>query len=63
MDYGERRNELLTPLINKVKKAIEDVGKENSYTYIIDSATGVLLHIGTGADNVTAKVKAKLGIN
>lgn len=63
VDYGERRNELLTPLINKVKKAIEDVGKENSYTYIIDSATGVLLHIGTGADNVTAKVKAKLGIN
>jgi len=53
---------LLTPLIDKVKKAIEDVGTENGYTYIIDSATGVLLHIGSGADNVTAKVKTKLGI-
>ncbi|MDD4372495.1 MAG: OmpH family outer membrane protein [Bacteroidales bacterium] len=62
MDYSERRNELLTPLIDKVKKAIEDVGNDNGYTYIIDSATGVLLHIGTGADNVTAKVKTKLGI-
>ncbi|MBG0781176.1 MAG: OmpH family outer membrane protein [Bacteroidales bacterium] len=62
MDYSERRNELLTPLIDKVKKAIEDVGSEDGYTYIIDSATGVLLHIGTGADDVTPKVKTKLGI-
>ncbi|MDD3636325.1 MAG: OmpH family outer membrane protein [Bacteroidales bacterium] len=62
LDYSEHRNELLTPLIDKVKKAIEDVGTENGYTYIIDSATGVLLHIGSGADNVTAKVKTKLGI-
>lgn len=62
MEYGEKRNELLTPLIDKVKKAIEDVGAENNYTYILDSATGVLLHIGTNAENVTAKVKAKLGM-
>jgi outer membrane protein len=62
MDYSERRNELLTPLIDKVKKAIEDVGSEDGYTYIIDSATGVLLHIGAGADDVTPKVKTKLGI-
>lgn len=62
VEYGDKRNELLTPLIDKVKKAIDDVGKENNYTYIIDSATGVLLHIGANAENVTPLVKKKLGL-
>ncbi|MCK9290674.1 MAG: OmpH family outer membrane protein [Bacteroidales bacterium] len=61
-EYGEKRVELLTPLIDKVKKAIEDVGKEKGYAYILDAATGVLLHIGTGANDLTADVKAKLNI-
>lgn len=61
-EFGEKRVELLTPVIDKVKKAIEDVGKENGYTYIIDSATGVLLHVGAGADDVTKLVKTKLNL-
>lgn len=61
-EFGDKRVELLTPVINKVKKAIEDVGKENNYTYIIDSATGVLLHVGANADDVTNLVKAKLNL-
>ncbi len=61
-EFGEKRIELLTPLIDKVKKAIDDVGKEQGYTYIIDSATGVLLHIGPDADDVTKAVKTKLGL-
>jgi outer membrane protein len=60
LEFNEKRNELLNPLIAKVKKAIEDVGKEQGYTYIIDSATGVLLHIGANAENVLPQVKAKL---
>jgi len=59
-EFGDKRTELLKPVIDKVKKAIEDVGKEQGYTYILDSATGVLLHVGSTADNVTAQVKAKL---
>lgn len=59
-EFGDKRVALLTPLIDKVKKAIQDVGKENNYTYIIDSATGVMLHIGANADDVSPLVKAKL---
>ncbi|MFZ4463562.1 MAG: OmpH family outer membrane protein [Bacteroidales bacterium] len=59
-EFSDKRTELLTPVIDKVKKAIEDVGKEQGYTYILDSATGVILHIGANADNVTAAVKTKL---
>lgn len=59
-EFNEKRVELLNPLIEKVKKAIEDVGAEEGYTYILDAATGVLLHIGTGAQDLTPKVKAKL---
>ncbi|PKP52555.1 MAG: hypothetical protein CVT92_08345 [Bacteroidetes bacterium HGW-Bacteroidetes-1] len=62
VEFGDKRVELLTPLIEKVKKAIEDVGKENNYTYIIDSATGVLLHVGANADDVTKLVKVKLNL-
>ncbi|GAB1418303.1 OmpH family outer membrane protein [Bacteroidales bacterium] len=61
-EFGEKRVELLSPVIDKVKKAIDDVGKEYNYTYIIDSATGVLLHVGSDADDVTKLVKTKLGL-
>jgi outer membrane protein len=59
-EFNEKRAELLNPLIDKVRKAIEDVGAEEGYTYILDAATGVLLHIGTGSQDLTSKVKAKL---
>jgi outer membrane protein len=59
-EFNDKRVELLNPLIEKVKKAIEDVGAEEGYTYILDAATGVLLHIGSGAQDLTPKVKAKL---
>ncbi len=62
LEFGERRAELLTPLIEKIKKAIDDVGKEKGYAYIIDAATGVLLHVGSGANDLTTDVKAKLNI-
>lgn len=59
-EFNEKRVELLNPLIEKVKKAIDDVGAEEGYTYILDAATGVLLHIGAAAQDLTPKVKAKL---
>jgi outer membrane protein len=51
---------LITPLQDKLKKAIKDVGDENSSTFIFDSSA--LLHLGSNAVDVAPKVKAKLGI-
>ncbi len=60
-DLKEKENELLKPIIDKAKKAIEDVAKENGYTYIFDSSVGVLLY-SEASDDIMPLVKKKLGI-
>ena len=60
-DLGKKEKELTDPLIEKAKKAIEDVAKENNFTYIFDNSAGILLYSGGGED-VTALVKTKLGL-
>jgi outer membrane protein len=52
---------LLKPVQAIALKAIDEVAKENGFTYIIDSAVGVLLY-KTPGDDITALVKNKLGI-
>ena len=53
---------LLKPLLEKIQNAINTVGKEKGYTYILDLATGAAVYVGTDAVDVTKDVKAKLGI-
>jgi len=60
-DWQNKETELLTPIINKAKKAIEDVAKENGYTYVFDSSIGVLLYFEP-SDDIMPLVKKKLGI-
>ena len=61
-DLQNKQQELFNPLIEKVKKAIDDVSRENSYTYVFDVGTGALVFFENG-DNILPLVKAKLGIN
>ena len=56
------QQKLMQPVIEKIKKAIEQVGAENSFTYIIDESTQVFVYIAPTSDDVTALVKQKLGI-
>ena len=60
-DLQDKEAELLNPIVAKAKKAIEEVAKENGYTYIFDVATGSLLFYETG-DNILPLVKKKLGL-
>lgn len=39
-DYQKKMNEYLQPLIDKAKKAIEMVAKENGYKYVLDVTPG-----------------------
>ena len=57
----EREEQLLQPLIDKAKKAIEDVAKENGYTYVFDSGVGALLY-QQDSDDIMPLVKKKLGL-
>ncbi len=60
-DLQEKEMELTAPIIEKARKAVEDVAKENAYTYIFNSTEGLLLY-AEPTDDIMNKVKAKLGI-
>jgi outer membrane protein len=57
----KKEQELLEPIIEKARKAIEDVAKENGYTYILDTGTGAVLY-QPESDDILPLVKQKLGI-
>jgi outer membrane protein len=60
-DLQEKQEELLKPIVDKAKSAIAEVAKEMGYTYVFDSAMGVLLY-SEDSDNIIEMVKKKLGV-
>jgi outer membrane protein len=60
-DLGEYEGQLLDPLVEKARKAVNEVAKENGYTYILNTAQGMVLYSESG-DDITPLVKEKLGI-
>jgi len=60
-DLEKKQNELLQPIIDKAKSAIEKVAKANGYTMIIDSRQGILLYAAETED-ILPLVKKELGI-
>ncbi|MDE5808424.1 MAG: OmpH family outer membrane protein [Muribaculaceae bacterium] len=60
-DLQRMQQELMQPIVAKIKNAIESVGKENGYSLIQESAA--VIYYGAPVDDITAKVKAKLGVN
>ena len=61
-EFESKRAELLKPILDKIQTAINNVGKEKGYTYVLDLATGAAVYVGTDAVDCTNDVKAKLGI-
>ena len=57
----DRQEELLKPIVDRAKAAIEEVGKENGYTYIFDAGVGTLLY-SQDSDDIMPLVKKKLGL-
>ena len=57
----ERQEALLKPIVDRAKKAIEEVGKENGYTYIFDAGIGTVLY-SQDSDDIMPLVKKKLGL-
>jgi len=58
-DVEEEKFRLIAPFQEKVQNAINEVAKENKYTYIFD--VSILLYYD-GGDDVTPLVKKKLGV-
>lgn len=62
-DLQNKQVELLTPIINDATKAVQEVAKENGYTYILDSSQSKAVVIfQTDANDIMKLVKKKLGI-
>lgn len=61
-DLQKLQNDLMAPILQKVRQAIESVGKEGNYTLITDRNPQVILYFAAPAVDITNDVKAKLGV-
>jgi len=57
----KKESEILKPLIDKAKNAINAVAKDKGYDYILDTGLGVVLYSDTG-DDILPLVKKSLGL-
>jgi outer membrane protein len=60
-ELQSKQEDILKPIVEKARAAIAEVAKEQGYSYVFDSAMGVLLY-SDEADNIMELVKKKLGI-
>ena len=60
-EVAKKQQELMAPIQTKVMNAISTVAKEKGYAYILDIGSGTVVYYA-GGDDVSADVKAKLGI-
>lgn len=57
-----KSNELIKPLSDKAREALNQVAKEKGYTYVFDTSQGAPLIVSPAADDLLAAVKLKLGL-
>ena len=58
-----KQQELLTPLLDRVKKTISEVAKANGYAYVMDTTEGSGIIYSDTSYDLMPLVKAKLGVN
>jgi outer membrane protein len=58
---AQKEQQLLGPIIEKVQKAINEVGTESGLVYIFDLGSQVILYHSSQSVDVAPLVKAKLG--
>ena len=59
-DLQQQQQTLMASVMQKVQQAIEAVGKEGNYTIIQEKAA--VLYFGAPAEDITAAVRARLGL-
>ncbi len=57
-ELQKKSNELMQPIVAKVRTAIETVGKAGNYTYIFEE--GAAVYAGSNVVDVTKEVQAKI---
>lgn len=59
-DMQRQQQELMAPVMQKIKDAIDAVGRESGYSLIQEK--GAALYFAAPVDDITPMVKAKLGL-
>ncbi len=62
-DLSKKEQELTNPIIEKAKKAVQEVAKEGGFSYVLNSSEGLgnLLYF-EGGEDILVLVKKKLGL-
>ena len=61
-DLQKMQQELLAPIFQKIKDAVESVGKQGGYSLIQDYNPQMTLYYAAPVEDITPKVKTMLGI-
>lgn len=61
-DLSTKEGELLQPIIEKAKNAIDEVAAENGFIYVFDMSTGAILYNSDQSTDLLPLVLKKLGI-
>jgi outer membrane protein len=61
-EISTKRDELFKPIMEKAQKAIEEVSREEGYTYVFDLSAGSIIFVSDTALDLMPSVKKKLGI-
>ena len=58
----QQEQQLLQPIIEKIQKAIDEVGSENGFIYIFDISSRVVIYHSEQSKDVEELVKAKMAV-
>lgn len=61
-DMAQQQQGLMTPIVTKVREAIESVGREGSFSLIQNYSPDLVLYHAAPTVDITPLVKSKLGI-
>lgn len=61
-ELKKKKEDLYTPIREKMQKAIDAVAAENNYDYITDVSYGHIIYAKNTEDNILPLVKKKLGL-
>lgn len=56
------RDELMKPILDKIQETIEDIGEEEGMAIVFDTAKTPVAYTGPYTEDITPKVKARLGL-
>jgi outer membrane protein len=59
---ADKRQQLFQPIQEKAIKAVNDVAAENGFTYIFDTAGGMIVYTSPESQDILPLVKTKLGL-